>query len=388
MSKSFVVLGGGFAGVEAAILLRRYGYEVTLVSNREYMFVYPISIWVPVKKKKFEDVKIPLSKLSDKHGFKLIVDSVERIEHKGNFVQLKNGSLGYDYLFIAMGMKKIMPKGVENTLSICGNPDEAVRIEEELDRLVTRGHGKIAVGFGGNPKDTTKTAVRGGPAFELLFNIDNYLKSKGIRDKFDLAFFAPMKEPGRRMGEKAYSKMGTFFEKRKIKSYKGKKIKAFEKGSVVFEDDSKLESDLTVFISGGRGHDVVINSGLPVDAVGFVEIDEGCKVKGHDNIYAIGDTAALIARPWAAKQGHIAEVMAKVGTYNVHNEIKGTDKRKSYWEKLHILCLMDFGNGAAFVMRDHKKDFIIPMPIVGHWVKKLWGFYYINSKLKRLPRIM
>ncbi len=388
MSKSFVVLGGGFAGVEAAILLRRYGYEVTLVSDREYVFVYPISIWVPVKKKKFEDVKIPLSELSSKHGFKLKVDIVEKINHKDNSVELKNGSVDYDYLFIALGMNKVIQKGIENTLSICGDPDEAVRIEEELNKLVSRGRGKIAVGFGGNPKDTTKTAVRGGPAFELIFNISNFLKSKGIRDKFELAFFAPMKEPGKRMGEKAYGKMGKFFENNKIKSYTGKKIKNFEADSVVFEDDSKLDSDLTVFISGGKGHSVVVNSGLPVDAVGFVEIDEGCKVKGHSNIYAIGDNAALIARPWAAKQGHIAEVMAKVSTYNVHNEIKGTGKRKSYWDKLHILCLMDFGNGAAFVMRDHKKDFIIPMPIFGHWVKKLWGFYYINSKLKRLPRIM
>ncbi len=34
-------------------------------------------------------------------------------------------------------------------------------------KLVDRGSGKIAVGFGGNPKDSS--AVRGGPAFEVLF---------------------------------------------------------------------------------------------------------------------------------------------------------------------------------------------------------------------------
>ncbi len=43
------------------------------------------------------------------------------------------------------------------------------------------------MGFGGNPKDTS--AVRGGPAFEVLFNVDTYLKKKGVRDNFELDFF-------------------------------------------------------------------------------------------------------------------------------------------------------------------------------------------------------
>jgi hypothetical protein len=38
--------GGGFAGLEAAILLRRAGLDVTLASDRPGLFVYPTSIWV------------------------------------------------------------------------------------------------------------------------------------------------------------------------------------------------------------------------------------------------------------------------------------------------------------------------------------------------------
>ncbi len=48
---------------------------------------------------------------------------------------------------------------------------------------------------------------------------------------------------------------------------------------------------------------------------------------------------------------------------------------------------MDSGDGAAFITRNHKKDFIMPMPIIGHWLKMAWGFYYINSKLKKIPKI-
>jgi len=385
--KKFIVLGGGFAGVEAAIRLRKYGYKVTLISDRDYLFVYPISIWVPTKKISFEDAQIKLSDLQKKHGFDVIVDSVTKMDVDNNKVTLSKETLTYDYLFIAMGMHKVKTKGLEFTHSICGHPEEAVTIREELEKLVRHGCGKIAVGFGGNPIDPTATAVRGGPAFELLFNISHYIKKKGLRDKFEITFFAPMKEPGKRMGDKAYKKMDSFFQHYRVQKQVGKKIKEFKKDTIVFEDQSKLESDLIIYISGGDGHKVIKESKLPLNAAGFIKINELCRVEGHRNIYAIGDIAEITGHDWAAKQGHIAEVMADVSTYNVHNELIGKGKRKSYWEKLHIVCLMDSGDGAALVVRNHKRDFIIPLPIIGHWLKKGWGFYYKKSKLKKLPRI-
>lgn len=385
--KKIVILGGGFAGVEAAIKFRKKKYDVTLVSDRSYLFIYPISIWVPVKKKKFDDVKIELGLLSIKHGFEVVLGKVTKIDTNNQKVILATGDLNYDYLVIAMGMNKLKAIGIEHTHSICGQPEESVNIGNLLEELVQKGEGKIAVGFGANPKDLTATAVRGGPAFELLFNISHYLKQKGLRDKFNLSFFAPMKEPGKRMGEKPYKKMDTFFKHYKIKTFVGKKITKFEEKAVVFEDDSRLESDLTIFIAAGSGHNVIEDSGLPVNGAGFVNIDEHCKVQSHNNIYAIGDIAAIVGPDWAAKQGHIAEVMADVAAYNIHNEIQGVNKRKSYTNHLDIICVMDSGDGAAFIQRTNKREFILPLPIVGHWMKKIWGFYYKNSKLGRIPRI-
>ena len=91
-----LVLGGGFAGVEAAIRLRKYGYEVTLISEREYLFIYPVSIWIPVEKRSFERTKISLSKLSQRHGFKVVIDKVTKIEASKNTVVTANQSFVYD----------------------------------------------------------------------------------------------------------------------------------------------------------------------------------------------------------------------------------------------------------------------------------------------------
>lgn len=384
--KRFIILGGGFAGVEAAIKMQKYGYEITLVSDRDYLFIYPVSIWIPVGKKKFENASLSLELLRKKHGFKLVVDAVTGIDTTSQKVVLKSGqTLGYDFLLIAFGMDKMRPKGIENTLSICGKPEESVKIKEQLEKLVKQGTGKIAIGFGGNPKDTS--AVRGGPAFEILFNFSHFLKKKGVRDKFEITFFAPMAEPGKRMGPKALRKMPAFLKRYGIKSKVGTKIKAFEKDGVLFVDESKLKSDLTVFIPGGSGHLVLKDSGLPLNEAGFIKIDDHCKVDGFENIYAIGDVAALGGPEWAAKQGHTAEVMADVAAYNIHQTILGSEKRIGYKKHLNIICVMDSGDGAAFVYRKGDKSMMIPLPIVGHWMKKGWGFYFKNSKLGRIPRI-
>ena len=90
-----MILGGGFAGVEAAIYLRKKGFGVTLVSNRDYVFVYPVSIWIPVRKREFAEVCIQLDDLKRKHDFEVIVDEVQEINTKENKVSLKNQTLTY-----------------------------------------------------------------------------------------------------------------------------------------------------------------------------------------------------------------------------------------------------------------------------------------------------
>ena len=59
--KKVLVLGGGFAGVQAAIDLQKSKlFDVTLVSDRNFLFLYPISIWIPVHKINYKDVKVSL----------------------------------------------------------------------------------------------------------------------------------------------------------------------------------------------------------------------------------------------------------------------------------------------------------------------------------------
>jgi sulfide:quinone oxidoreductase len=328
-----------------------------------------------------------LEKFAARHRFTLTIDHVTAIDANAKTITLKKaGERPVENLVIALGSGKMKHEGLEHTLSICGAPQQSVMLNEKINALIAKGSGAIAFGFGGNPNDPS--SVRGGPGFELFFNLHHKLKKLGIRDHFEMTFFAPMPTPGARMGEKALKLMAKMFHKNRFGERYGKKIARFESDKVVFEDGSILQSDLTMFIPAGDGLAPIKESNLPLNPAGFIRITDFCEIEGIEGWYAIGDAAALEGPEWKAKQGHIAEVMARNAAHNsaIAHGMKSGEK-KGYKEHLTILCVMDMGNGAGFVYRDETKALLIPMPIVGHWMKILWGWYYKMSKMGYIPRI-
>jgi sulfide:quinone oxidoreductase len=197
-----------------------------------------------------------------------------------------------------------------------------------------------------------------------------------------------MPKPGERLGEKALEMLDKLFDKLNIKKITGKKIKEFTPDGIIFEDDTKQNSDLTCFVAAGDGHPAVKAGDLPKTEAGFIKIDKYNQVEGVDNIYAIGDSAALEGPEWKAKQGHLAEVMARNTAFNIALK-EGIEKGqpKSYIEHINIMCLMDMGNGGGLAYRSSSKALLIPLPIIGHWMKKGWGIYYKLSKLGKIPRL-
>lgn len=154
------------------------------------------------------------------------------------------------------------------------------------------------------------------------------------------------------------------------------------------EGGDTIENDLTVFIAAGDGHPVVRDSGLALNDAGFIKTNDFCEIEDVTGWYAIGDIAALEGPEWRAKQGHVAEVMARAAANNAAIDLLGkSGDKQGHREHLSILCVMDFGNGAGWVYRDGKKAVLRRLPWIGHWMKKGWGWYYRNSKLGRIPRL-
>ena len=389
-----LVLGGGIGGVETAFAHSAKAFDVELISDKDYLWIYPISIWIPTKEITPEECKLPLEEIAKRNNFKFTKAKVKEIRSKEKkvIVEYDDGRTEektYDRLVVAMGGVKKKHPGLEHTLSTCGSPEEAIKIRDRYWELIEKGGGTIAFGFGGNPKDPS--GVRGGPVFEVLFNIHYHLKKLGLRDKFKLVFFAPMPKPGKRLGEKNAEKVFDFFKKIGVEYKVGVKIKEFQPDGILFEDGEKIQSDLTIFTPATDGHPVYKTaSDLPLNEAGFIKIDQYCAVPGTDyTVWAIGDAAAIEGPEWRAKQGHLAEVMGRIVARNIEKLIQGKPQEmESYLPHVHILCLMDMGSwGGILFMRTQKRALMIPLPKVGHWLKKLWAWYYKNSKLRKIPRI-
>lgn len=142
-----------------------------------------------------------------------------------------------------------------------------------------------------------------------------------------------------------------------------------------------------MFIAAGTGSAILKNTDLPLSEAGFVKVNDYNQVDEYPNVFAIGDAAAYEGPEWTAKQGHIAEIMGRHSAHNILEIENGTTNFKGYQKHLNILCVMDMGNGAAFIYRDYKREIMIPMPIFGHWLKQAWGKYAVWTKLGKFPRI-
>lgn len=377
-SQTALVLGGGFAGVETAIRLRKAGLAVTLVSERPQLFVYPTSIWVVTGEHRVEQDLLALADLASEHGFELVVGKVDFVDPERRIVGVGERDLMADVLVLAMGAGRKPLAGVEHTVTIWGSPDDTVAVSQRLNALIEQGAGRIAVGFGGNPADPS--AIRGGPAFEVMFNIVQLLKRLGLRERFELSFFAPMPNPGVRMGKRAAAAIKEQLEGLGVSLHFGKKLEGFDAQGVKLEGGARVDADLVIYVPAGAGHPVLSKAELPLNDAGFVRIDGSCTVQGYDNVYAVGDIAAIEGPDWRAKQGHLAEVMARVAADTIVRRMHGEAPRESYLDHMSIVCLMDSGNGGAFVYRDATHERMIPLPIVGHWLKKAWGYYYRWTK--------
>jgi len=386
--KKILILGGGMGGVEAAIALTQKlkgDYQIDLISNRDFLYIYPASIWLTVGKRTLEDLSVPLPQLAELHGFNFLLEDVQEISTKEQKVITTTQEHTYDYLIAALGSSKLKPKGVEHTLSICGTPADGMQIQERFLSLVEQGHGAIACGFSGNPQDAT--AVRGGPVFEVLFNFDTYLREKGIRDRFELTFFSPSDAPGNRLGEGGLAQLQKLFQERDIQTVTGKKIKEFTDSSVIFADDSHLKTDFTVFTPGLAGNPIFKQSDLPLTDAGFIPVGETSQITGLEHCYAIGDSSFFEGPTWRARQGHLAEVMARTTATNIAQQERGETASASFQDELNLLCIMDLGHDGVFVYRDENRE-IAPRGAWAHWAKLAWEQYYKLNKLGKMPRLI
>jgi len=133
-----VVLGGGFAGMEAVRVLerglrRRTDVEILLVSDRNYLLFTPLLPQVASSMVEPRHIIQPLRDIRGARRFRFRRDTVQSIDFAGRRVVMAEGSVRYDRLIIALG-------GVTPSYNIPGVAEYAVGYKWLDDAVVLRDH--------------------------------------------------------------------------------------------------------------------------------------------------------------------------------------------------------------------------------------------------------
>jgi sulfide:quinone oxidoreductase len=370
-----VILGTGFAGLTAIKTLRKLGYRdaITVISPRPVLFYYPSLIWVPAGLRNEQDLTVPLDKFFKRYQVDYHQATVTGLKVAERKVDTNHGEVAFDSLLIATGARflKKLP-GIEHVYIPCEGYEPT---KAYSDRLATLTGGTLAFGFSANPKEPS--AMRGGSIFEFLFGVETLLRQQKRRKQFDIVFFNPATQPGKRLGERAVKQLMAQMNQLAIRTHLGHKITGFS-AKKIHTEGGDIDSDLTMFMPGMTGPDwITANTGLPLSEGGLLQADTQCRVIGLKGIYVAGDCGSYPGPEWLPKQAHLADLQGETAAKNLLAEKAGKAVEHTFTPEL--VCILDSLDKGILVYRNMKREVLTPNWRIFNWAKRWFERHYLRS---------
>lgn len=372
--RRITIVGSGFAGLTAIRHLheRDPEAEITLVAPKPEFVYLPSLIWLPTGQRQPEDIVVPLEDFLDRHKVQYHEASATGLDLGGRLLLTDKGEVENDALLIGTGgrfLKKL--PGIEHAITPCEGVDSAMRIKMAVENM---DGGAIAFGFAGNPNEPQ--AMRGGPMFEFLFGIDSLLRKQGRRDRFELVFFSPAPEPGKRLGPKAVKRLLAEMERRGIHTHLGHKLKSFSEDKVSTEG-GEFPADLILFMPGMTGNPWFDKTELARSEGGLLKADAQCRVEGAERVYVAGDAGSFPGPDWMPKQAHMADLQAEAAAKNMLAELNGREATEGF--KTELMCIVDSMDKGMLVSRNEKRAWSLPSSRLWHWSKSVFEKKYLRQ---------
>jgi NADH dehydrogenase len=301
-----IIIGGGFGGLEVAKGLVGSKIQTVLFDKYNHHTFQPLLYQVATSALETSSIVFPFRKrFSNDRDFYFRLGEVNAIKPETNCIETSIGSVKYDYLVIATGaetnfyglndveknahpmktiidaikLRNIIIRNFENALLV-----EDVEVMNSFMDFVIVGGGPTGVELAGAMSELKLHVFpKDYPELEVA-NMDIHLVEA-----------TPRLLNG--MSEIAGLKALEYLEQMGVHVHLNSAVKSYDGYEVVFNTGKKLVSKTLIWAAGVKGNPV---GGIQAEKLGRasrIKVDEFNRVKGYDNIFAIGDVALMEGDP-------------------------------------------------------------------------------------------
>lgn len=386
-----IVVGGGYAGLAAALELRSRlpGSEtVTLVSIREDFIFYPSLIWVVQGERELSDISFPIRPVLEEAGVEFLATRLAAIDPEENTISLGNGQiLPFDKLLIATGgewqwdvVPGLAPKPYGHTVSML-SPQAALDARAEWQALLAD-PGPVVIGLALN-------ASLYGAAYEFALNLDVALRQAGVRDQAAIYFITPEPYPGhfgldglgnsRHVIEKA-------FKNRDIVYFNEAQIDYIGENIVALAGLGRLQSKFTMIVPPYQGIKPVRDVPNLGDGQGRIPVDDYYRSLHYPGIFAAGVAIQIKGRGTTLLPcgvlipGTVSAEMGRVAAMNLAADMGYGELKKRPTAALKSFYVFDSGAHGLFMSLGSRSWLNLQLNVPGpwsHWAKIVAEKYQI-----------
>ncbi len=293
-----VVLGGGFGGLAAVRALRHAPVDVTLADRQAYNTFQPLLYQVATAGLNPGDITYFLrSAHARQPNMRFVKGIVDDLDTTAHTVRLEGGILlEYDYLIVATGVTTNyfeVPGAEEHALALYTR-DQALAVR---DRLFSALEASVRTG---QAEDQRVVVVGGGATGVEMAGTLAELRNQGLaalypeldraRTHITLIEMAPQLLTPFGKRSQAYTTQALL--DRGVQLRLSTTVREVRAGSVVVDDGEEVPAGLVIWASGIKAPEEVGGWGLPQTAAGRFEVGTDLRVRGFDDVFAVGDIAS------------------------------------------------------------------------------------------------
>jgi NADH:ubiquinone reductase (H+-translocating) len=347
-----VVLGAGFAGLNAAHALRRADADITLLDKKNYHTFQPLLYQVSTGYLPPEEVGAALravfrrqSNLTVRVGELIDIDWAQRV------VRCQDGfTAGFDYLILAAGAET-------NFFSVPGMREhgwplytlaDAVRLRRHL--LSTLEQATQNTGSGG--ARIPIVVVGGGPTGVETAGALTSMAHEVVGPMASLAVTLVEAGPRLLSGLSPRSSQRALIDlcRRHVDVRLGQSVAAVDAQGVTLGDGERIPTHTVIWAAGVQANTVSRALRVELNHRGQIVVDSQLRVPNHPQVFAVGDLAAISPVPHERPLPMLAPVAIQSGRYagkQITRLIRGQPLKPFHYRDKGVMAVLGRGDAVA-----------------------------------------